>query len=110
KGEPYERAMASFYLGLVYLIQNDTNNARASFENSLFKLRDYANDKEAKAGYTEEESSFVLADILLGRCWQRLDRPDLAQQAFDHAIKLRPDLAPLADAKLQAESNVLLVV
>ncbi|MGN6506807.1 MAG: hypothetical protein ACTHM6_14730 [Tepidisphaeraceae bacterium] len=110
KGEPYERAMASFYLGLVYLVQNDLNNARASFENSLFKLRDYASDKDEKAGYTEQESSFVLADILLGRCWLRLNRPDLAQQSFDRAIKYRPDLASLANAQTQAQSNVLLVV
>jgi hypothetical protein len=32
KGEPYERAMASFYLGLVYYIRHDYGNARAAFE------------------------------------------------------------------------------
>lgn len=36
KGEPYERAMAFFYRGLVYAAQNDFQNARA-----MFKQADY---------------------------------------------------------------------
>ncbi|HEX8323152.1 MAG TPA: hypothetical protein VF595_04485 [Tepidisphaeraceae bacterium] len=110
KGEPYERALASFDLGLVYLMRNDFNNARAAFENALFKLRDYASDKDEKKDYTEQESTFVLAHVLLGRCWQRLGREDLARGTFDTVTKLRPDLAPLADYDRQAGTNVLLVV
>ena len=110
KGEPYERAMASFDLGLVYLMRNDFNNARAGFENALFKLRDYADAKDEKKNYSEQESTFVLAHILLGRCWQRLGREDLARRAFDDATRLRPDLAPLADYNRQVGTNVLLVV
>lgn len=110
KGEPYERALASFDLGLVYLMRNDFNNARAAFENSLFKLRDYASTKDEKKNYSEQESTFVLAHVLLGRCWQRLGRDDLARKAFDEAIRLRSDLAPLADYARQAGTNVLLVV
>src|SRR5215217_1676062 len=45
RGEPYERAMANFYLGLVYYMQHDYANARAAFENALFKLRDYGEGK-----------------------------------------------------------------
>jgi hypothetical protein len=110
KGEPYERALASFDLGLVYLMRNDFNNARAAFENALFKLRDYADPKDNKKNFTEQESTFVLAHILLGRCWQRLGRDDLARKAFDESNHLRPDLAPLADYARQAGTNVLLVV
>ena len=97
KPDPYERAMASFDLGLVYLLRNDFNNARAAFENALFKLRDYATDEDEKAGYTQQESTFVLAHVLLGRCWHRLGREDVARRAFDDVSRLRPDLAPLAD-------------
>ena len=35
KGEPFERAMVNFYLGLIYYIQQDYGNARAAFENAL---------------------------------------------------------------------------
>ena len=110
KGEPYERAMASFYLGLIYYIRNDYDNARGAFENALFKLRDYADDKDDEKNYREQESTFVLAHLMLGRCWQRLGRDDLADQAFATAIALKPHLAALADARRQAESNVLLVI
>lgn len=111
KGEPYERAMANFYLGLTYYIQHDYNNARAAFENSLFKLRDYASDtQEASGNYSEQESTFVIAMVMLGRCWQRLGRDDLAKANFDRVRELRPDLAALADEQTEAQSNLLLVV
>ena len=45
RGEPFERAMLNFYLGLVYYMRHDYENARAAFENSLFKLRDYGESK-----------------------------------------------------------------
>ncbi len=110
KGEPYERAMASFYLGLIYYIQNDYNNARGAFENALFKLRDYADPSKEKSDYTEQESTFVLAHLMLGRTWLRLGREDLANNSFDFARQLQPRLSTLADAKAHADSNVLLVV
>src|SRR5689334_19937134 len=72
KGEPYERAMANFYLGLVYYMRHEYNNARAAFENALFKLRDYGEGKEKADEYRVVESNFALAYLMLGRCWQRL--------------------------------------
>lgn len=110
KGEPYERALASFYLGLVYYIQHDYNNARGAFENALFKLRDYADAKKDKDDYTEQESTFVLAHLMLGRTWLRLGRDDLAANSFDFARQLQPRLSGLTDLKTHADSNVLLVV
>ncbi|HEY0009907.1 MAG TPA: hypothetical protein VGB55_14360, partial [Tepidisphaeraceae bacterium] len=110
KGEPYERAMASFYLGLVYYMRNDYNNARGAFENALFKLREYADDRDSEKNYREQESTFVLAHLMLGRCWQHLRRDDLAGEAFAAAISLQPRLAALADAQRWKRSNVLLVI
>src|SRR5438046_299363 len=72
KGEPYERAMANFYLGLIYYIRHDYDNARAAFENALFKLRDYTDESDRKRGYREQESNFVVAMLMLGKSWQRL--------------------------------------
>lgn len=110
KGEPYERAMASFYLGIVYYMRRDYNNARAAFENSLFKLRDYAGDKPSKDDYAEQESSFTLALVMLGRTYQRLGREDLAEANFARARQLLPAIGPLGDSQTHAGSNVLLVV
>ena len=110
KGEPYERAMANFYLGLVYYMRHDYNNARAAFENALFKLRDYGDDKDKKDDYRRVESNFALACVMLGRCWQRLGREDLAKANFERAVSLHGWLGSLADYKTNGESNVLLVV
>ena len=59
KGEPFEQAMAHYYLGMIYLLKNDYENARAAFSNSLFKVREYAN-KDNPEQYHEVESTFAL--------------------------------------------------
>lgn len=107
KGEPYERAMANFDLGLVYYIKGDYLNARGAFENALFKLKDY-DDKADKSN--PADSNFVPAHLMLGRCWQRIGREDMARVHFQKVEQLRPDLAALADWSLNAQANLLLVV
>jgi hypothetical protein len=100
--------MASFYLGLVYYIRQDYNNARASFENALFKLRDY--DPDTRTSSAEVDSNFALATLMLGKCYQRLGRDDLAKANFDFVTQRFPSLASLADWELNQQSNLLLVV
>src|SRR5687768_6713785 len=109
KGEPFERAMANFYLGLVYYMRHDYGNARAAFENALFKLRDYGESKDEDT-YREAENNFALAHLMLGRTLQRLGRDQDARRAFERAVELRGYLEPLADFDRHARSNVLLVV
>ena len=108
KGEPFERAMANFYLGLIYYMRHEYDNARGAFENALFKLQIYDEQKDEKQG--EAPTNFALGHLMLAKTWQRLGRDDLAQAHFEAVVKLRPDLSSLADARLNAESNVLLVV
>jgi tetratricopeptide (TPR) repeat protein len=110
RGEPYERAMANFYLGLVYYMRRDYNNARAAFENALFKLRDYGEGKAEGGQYVEQKSNFALARIMLARSLQRLGREDVADKHFEAVAQTRPWLAAAADPALHAESNVLLVI
>ncbi|MEL7238723.1 MAG: tetratricopeptide repeat protein, partial [Planctomycetota bacterium] len=81
-GEPYERAMANFHLGLVYYLRGDFANARGAFENALFKLRRYADDDDAADNFREQESTFAVAHYMLGRCWLQLGREDLAASSF----------------------------
>lgn len=110
KGEPYERAMANFYLGLTYYQQQDYANARAAFENALFKLRDYGGDDAKEDQYTQVESNFALGFLMLAKCYQRLERPEDARKNFERAVQYRPYLRGLADYDMNAKSNVLLVV
>ena len=110
KGEPFERAMASFYLGLTYYMRQDYGNARAAFENALFKLRDASRDKDQQQDYARLERQFPIATLMLARCWQRLGREDLAEANFQRVREIRPDLASLCESSLQAASNMVLVV
>jgi tetratricopeptide (TPR) repeat protein len=108
KGEPFERAMANYYLGLVYYMRHEYDNARGAFENALFKLRDFSGDDDKKG--REVESDFAPAEIMLGRSWQRLGREDLAKANFEHVAQTHPQLAALSDYDRNANSNLLLVV
>ena len=110
KGEPFERAMVNFYLGLIYYMREDYNNARAAFENALFKLRDYKDPKNKSPDYSEQESNFVAALVMLGKSWQKLGRDDLARATFDRIVELRSELQGLADYERNATSNLLLVI
>ncbi len=113
KGEPYERAMANFYLGLVYYMRHDYANARAAFENSLFKLRDYGESPNAANSadqYRQVESDFALGYLMLARSWQRLGEDDKALKYFNRVPELRNYLMPLGDPEVNRKSNLLLVV
>jgi tetratricopeptide (TPR) repeat protein len=110
KGEPFERAMANFYLGLVYYMKHDYANARAAFENALFKLRDYGEGQVKSDQYKEAESDFTIAYIMLGRCWRQLGDLDKARDIFNRVVKLRPDLKYLVEGESFDHANVVLVV
>src|SRR5258705_6429014 len=109
KGEPFERAMTNFYLGVIYYMQRDYGNARAAFENSLFKLRDYGEGEKGDE-YREAESNFAIAYVMLGKSWLKLGREDKAKDMFDRVTRLRPDLKYLVDFERMEKSNVLLIV
>ncbi len=112
KGEPYERAMANLYLGIIYYIRQDYANARGAFENALFKLRDYAEDekKAKKDDYRDVESNFGVAAVMLGKCWQKLDREDLARANFQRALEARGGLDAIADYDRNAKANLCIIV
>jgi tetratricopeptide (TPR) repeat protein len=109
KGEPFEQAMAHYYLGLIFLIKHDYDNARAAFQNSLFKVREYAS-KDNFDKYKLAESNFALGYFGLGFCNMRMGKMDLAQAAFARAQEIDPSLAQvIADAQ-QPGVNTLIFV
>jgi hypothetical protein len=81
KGEPFERAMAHYYLGLVYLLEHDYENARAAFQNSLFKLREYSKTDDPN-DYRQIESNFALGYFGLGFCYMRMGKSEQAAENF----------------------------
>lgn len=96
KGEPYERAMLYYYRGLLYLFDNDLENARACFKSC--ELQD------AFAAEAIYRCDFALAMALNGWCALNLGDRDDAQKEFQKVSKLRPDW------KRPANDDSLLVV
>lgn len=80
KGEPYERAMAYYYRGLLYLRKGDYDNARASF-----KAAEY---QDTVSGDETFQSDFALLTYLQG--WASHCAGDVSQAAdsFEQAMKV----------------------
>jgi tetratricopeptide (TPR) repeat protein len=64
KGEPYERAMAYYYRGLVYLMQGDYQTARASFRGGL--LQDSFMEENQRM--TSDFGALAFLEGWAGRC------------------------------------------
>ena len=105
KGEHYERAMVSFYLGLMLYHRGDYENARAMFSRTLECDRETVPDKKrlekmAKKyvrnieGGTEEQFINIyttlgndnrLAYYMLARTYKKLDQQRDSEISMDHA-------------------------
>ncbi|MBR9871653.1 MAG: hypothetical protein GYB26_10975 [Gammaproteobacteria bacterium] len=97
KGEPYERAMVYFYLGLIYLEEGDYGNARASFLAGLLQ--------DAFAEEEQNSTDFALLLYLAGWSALQMGSEQLAEQHFEELKLYRPD-APIPDLT----DNALLIV
>lgn len=83
KGEPYERAMAYYYRGLLYFREGDFENARASFKGGLLQ--------DAMAEQEMYQADFALLIFLEGWASLTLGDWDMALEAFQEVKKYRPD-------------------
>lgn len=111
KGQPFERAMAHYYLGLTFLMRQDYENARAAFQNSLFRLRAYSKNSGGNSNDNERvDSNFVLGYFGLGLCYLKTNRPQLAAAAFQHAQQLNPGIASVVQKLYQPATNTLIFV
>lgn len=97
KGEPYERAMAFYYRGLLDMYAGDYENARASFKSGLLQ--------DAFAEEAQHRADFALLMFLEGWSSHVLGAKDLASERFAEVQGLRPALAPP-----DASHNVLVIV
>ncbi|KRB86621.1 hypothetical protein ASE00_08015 [Sphingomonas sp. Root710] len=84
KGEPYERAMAYYYRGLLYLRKGDYDNARASF-----KAAEYQDTVSADETY---QSDFGLLTYLQGWSSHCAGDKGQAEDSFADAAKIDPKL------------------
>lgn len=90
KGDPYERAMAFFYRGLIFLEHDDYQNARAAMLAGL--------EQDAMAEQETYAKDFALLYYLAG--WASACDGDraLARDLFDQARQLNLSLEPPAES------------
>lgn len=96
KGEPYERVMAYYYRGLLYLEDADFENARASFKSAIIQ-----------DSFAEEEQyrcDFALVIFMEALASQLAGDAELAKPAYNELAKFRPDF------KLNEKPNVLFII
>lgn len=96
KGEPYERVMAYYYRGLLYLEAGDFENARASFKSAIIQ-----------DSFAEEEQNrcdFALVIYLEALSSQLAGDAELAKPVYNELAKFRPDF------KVIEKPNVLFIV
>lgn len=90
KGEPYERAMAFHYRGVLDMVAGDYENARASFKGALIQ--------DSFAELERHRQDFASAAWLVGWTSRCLGDDVAAAEAFAEAREFRPDL-PLPEDK-----------
>ena len=96
KGEPYERSMAFYYRGLLYLADGDYENARASFRGGLLQ--------DAFAEEQQFRSDFAMLMLLEGWANARNGDASQAAEAYAEMQRFRPNVAVP-----QAGANVLVI-
>ncbi len=96
RGEPYERAMAFYYRGLLDLMDGEYDTARSSFRAGLLQ--------DAFAEEEQHRADFAMLLYLDGWSSYLLGDESLAAESFAEARVLRPDLP------LPAEGDNVLVI
>ncbi len=102
KGDPYERAMAYFYRGLLYYMDGEFDNARACFRSAQLQ--------DAFAEDAQHRSDFAIMDYMEARCNMRLGRSDMAEESLERAANASLGRAGIGFPSLRAEDNLLVVV
>ncbi len=140
KGEPFEQALAFAYYGIQQAQLNQWDNTRAAAAGSLFQLRDFgrnekgerintleiaqrsieaerkaegkpaARDDYINSGYAVRESNFTLGYILHGLASAQLNRRQEADDFYNVAAQIDPNLRPLVDQLKSGQYNTILVV
>ncbi|MCS0659963.1 hypothetical protein [Massilia terrae] len=96
KGDPYERAMVGYYLGLIDLSKGDFDNARAGFR--------FAQLQDTMSASEEYQDDMAVMAYLVGWTYWCEGRTSNAQEEFARAQAIRPQLkAP------QKGQNLLLI-
>ncbi len=100
KGEPFEKAMASIYGGILYFNRGDIDNARASFSRAVMAI---------KMKEEAHRDDFALANLLQAKVFLRLGEDDNARLSLERVRKLVGE-NPLFNADTLKAANALFVI
>ncbi len=76
-GDPYEKAMNAYYLGMCYLMKGEPDNARAAFKKGILA--------DAESGDEKFQADFTLLFWLAGRMSRAMGTPADAEDFFKEA-------------------------
>jgi tetratricopeptide (TPR) repeat protein len=96
KGDPYERAMIGYYLGLIDLAKGDYDNARAGFR--FAQLQDTMSTSEIY------QDDMAVMQYLIGWSYWCEGNASNAKDEFDRVLTMRPNLTPP-----KKKDNVLMI-
>ena len=78
-GDPYEKAMNAYYLGMCYLLKGEPDNARAAFKKGILA--------DGESGDEKYQADFTLLFWLAGRMSRAMGLPADAEDFFKEAKK-----------------------
>jgi tetratricopeptide (TPR) repeat protein len=119
KGEPHERAMVDFYLGLLRYRRGEYEGALNAFLSAMAKDRGIyrlpvektrarrESDNAETVIYSSDYATFA---FFAANCCQHIDEPEEAARYLNEAKAIRPEMAPLFDRGMDPSSNVMMVI
>jgi tetratricopeptide (TPR) repeat protein len=99
RGDPYERAMNSYYLGIVNYLLGTHDNALAGFKNAIFV--------DSSKGDDAFDCDFAPALFLEGLAYRQMGESEMAAHSFAAARALAPECDALRD---ENGGNLVVVV
>jgi tetratricopeptide (TPR) repeat protein len=119
KGEPHERAMVDFYLGLLRYRRGEYEGALNGFLSAMAKDRGVyrlpVEPGRARQGAENAETVIYSPDyatfaFLAASCCRHIDEPEEAARYLAEAKRIRPELAALFDRGMDPSQNVIAVI
>jgi len=119
KGEPHERVMVDYYLGLLRFRRGDYEGALSAFRSAMNKDRgsfllpvqpEAAQESSDNVQRYLYEDDYSILSILAAKCSQLLEEPSDAERYLERAASLRPELRPLFNEVMDPRSNVLVFI
>lgn len=108
-GDPFERMLNSWYLGMLYYMKGDVVDSPAAFRNSIF-----VDTGDVEAG--EYAADWIPALLMLARCYLNEGREDDARIIIGQIQALEPDPAsfdaacPWLNMDAQRDANTVMMI